>query len=415
MAFAFAKFSSILVTVSLFLICTLVDLTECLGVDDESASNLQTTSKNCSKPKPVVEGAMLKWQDDHPDGVFKPGEKAEFVCKKGYRQIGWLKSLTCQTNGSWSSRSSPEDKSSRDAEGYCVTNHCNHTGIFNCTAGGMSVDICKRCNCITDCRDGSDEEDCGPVLINVTEMATGDLRYPVHKSRSPRNCSWTLWTDEPGFYIKLLFTKFAFPEGCDKNFLFFENTTFDTTPVCCKKNEGISCGFGAKSGLPSLSHTAKNFMVIFLSTQRTNATEFRAKWYNVNGLFPSGVLPKGDDPYPFSFKIPRKKAKKVEEEKDTAHVAAVVIFCVFGFVVLVILACKVGRRFIGPRCSLGYCCAWVKTRRNRRSSRVSSPEQLPIRSEINDDPTQPRIRRTDQANDDPTTFRTRYGSAENVA
>lgn len=95
------------------------------------------------------------------------------------------------------------------------------------------------------------------------EMVIGDLRYLVYKSCLFCNCSWILWIDEFGFYIKFLFMKFVFFEGCDKNFFFFENIMFDIIFVCCKKNEGIFCGFGVKLGFLLFLYIVKNFMVIF--------------------------------------------------------------------------------------------------------------------------------------------------------
>ena len=84
-------------------------MTESLQRDEHSASNLQSTSKNCTRPKPPTAGAMLKWQAGRDNNIFVPEEKAEFVCQDGFRQIGWLETLICQSNGNWSSRFSFED------------------------------------------------------------------------------------------------------------------------------------------------------------------------------------------------------------------------------------------------------------------------------------------------------------------
>lgn len=303
-----------------------------------------------------------------------------------------------------------------------MTNHCNGTGSFNCTTNSESVDICKRCDCIADCGDGSDEVGCGSILINVTGRATGEMGYPQNPNTSPytgpMKCSRTLWTDESDFYIKLLFIKFSLPEDCEDNYVFLENATFSdgASPSCCKKSGNVSCGFGAKSGAPPLSHSAKNFMIITLVSKRSNSAAFTAKWFNVNGLFPYGGLPKDDEPYPDSIKEEKTQSKKIENEAtDSTYVAAVVIFSIVAFVVLAILTCKVGQHFIGPQCSVGYCCAWIAAKRNQQSSpRATSPEATPIRREINE-PTQRRPTITVQANDDPSTVRTRYGSAGNVA
>ena len=258
----------------------------------------------------------------------------------------------------------------------------------------------------------------------MTGRATGEIKYPKNTNTGyigPVNCSRTLWTDDPGFYIKLLFTKFSFPGDCDDNYLFLNNATFSgdkTSPDCCKKSEKVACGFGAKSGAPPLSHTAKNFMVITVVSTESNSSQFTAKWFNVNGLFPYGVVPKGDVPYPEHIKIDKKTSKKIDNATtDSTYVAAVVILSIFAFIVLAILACKVGQHFIGPQCSVGYCCAWIAAKRRQRSiPRAPSPETTPIRRDIqNDEDAQGRSQRTVLANDGRTTLRTRYGSAEEVA
>ena len=100
---------TILHNACLIIICLTVDITESVPADERSPSSFQSTSKNCTTPKPVVDGAILKWQAGRDNSVFLPGEKAEFVCKEGYRQIGWLKTLTCQKDGSWSSQTSIDD------------------------------------------------------------------------------------------------------------------------------------------------------------------------------------------------------------------------------------------------------------------------------------------------------------------
>ena len=62
---------------------------------------------NCTAPKPVVPDSKPKWRvNAYNQSVFLPGEKAEFVCNEGFRQVGWLPTLTCQDNGTWSPRMS---------------------------------------------------------------------------------------------------------------------------------------------------------------------------------------------------------------------------------------------------------------------------------------------------------------------
>ena len=257
----------------------------------------------------------------------------------------------------------------------------------------------------------------------MTGRATGEMKYPENINTSytgPVRCSRTLWTDDPGFYIKLLFKEFSFPGDCDDNYLFLNNATFssdETSPDCCKKSENVACGFGAKSGAPPLSHTDKNFIIITVVSKESNSSHFTAEWFNVNGLFPYGVVPKGDSPYSENIIVNKQESKKLENAgTDSTYVAAVVILSIFAFILLAILTYKLGQHFIGPQCSVGYCCAWIAAKRRQRTiPPASSQETTPIRRDINDDNARGRCQRTVLANDGRTTLRTRYGSAEEIA
>ena len=114
---------SILFTACLLIICLSVVSKGNLQPDERSSSSFESTpAKNCSSPKPPIADAMLKWRAGRDNNVFQPGEKAEFVCNEGFRQIGWLETLTCQNNGNWSSNSYVEDdfKSSESASGELI-------------------------------------------------------------------------------------------------------------------------------------------------------------------------------------------------------------------------------------------------------------------------------------------------------
>ena len=92
-------------------ICLSADIAESLPSNEASFDTSPiglTAKKNCSAPKPVVPHSVLKWRTGvHINqSAFLPGEKAEFVCKEGFRQIGFLQTLTCQNNGTWESSSS---------------------------------------------------------------------------------------------------------------------------------------------------------------------------------------------------------------------------------------------------------------------------------------------------------------------
>ena len=82
--------------------CRLICGIERLPSNEASVKSTHVTSTiNCGPPKPFQNNTELKWRPGaRNQSVFLPGEKAVFVCKKGFRQIGWLQTLTCQTNGS---------------------------------------------------------------------------------------------------------------------------------------------------------------------------------------------------------------------------------------------------------------------------------------------------------------------------
>lgn len=287
--------------------------------------------------------------------------------------------------------------------------------------------ICKKCDCIADCRDGSDEMECVSILINVTGRATGEIKSPTNNINyaGPLTCRRTLWTDDPGFYIKLLFTGFSMSGDCGDNYVYLANATFSDTdsPPCCKKTTAhVSCAFGGKNGAPPLSHTDKNFMIVNLVSKESNSSSFSAKWYNVNGFYPYGLIPKDDSDYPSEIKIDRSKSKTNEDDSiDPTYIAATVIFSIVAFVVLAIVGCKIGRHFFEPRCSVQHCCEWIAARRSQRSPRLSprepSPEARPIRGNIpNEEPTQGRgqTRTVPVDAGGPSTLRTRYGSADDA-
>lgn len=238
---------------------------------------------------------------------------------------------------------------------------------------------------------------------------------PYHKRVA--QCSQTLWTDDSGFYIKLVFTKFSFHGDCEESYLYLENATFSgsESPDCCKRNEKVACGFGAKSGAPPLSHSAKNFLTITdIDGLNSDSSEFTSEWFNVNGLFPHGVVPKDDPSYSDYIKIKKQRSKKIETKaSDSTYVASVVILSILAFIIASIVACKVGQRFIGPTCSLGYCRAWIAAKRRQRSaSRATSPETIPIRRNPYDEHPRGKAQETVQANINP---RVRYGSTEEIA
>ena len=44
---------------------------------------------------------------------------------------------------------------------------CNKENEFSCESGGNCVKIYKKCDGYPDCKDGSDETDCGKVVLII--------------------------------------------------------------------------------------------------------------------------------------------------------------------------------------------------------------------------------------------------------
>ena len=67
------------------------------------SKRLATANNNtCSTHQlKLIYGAILKTPQEGKKSSFASGEKAEFVCKDGYIQVGQLKSFVCQEDGNW--------------------------------------------------------------------------------------------------------------------------------------------------------------------------------------------------------------------------------------------------------------------------------------------------------------------------
>lgn len=313
--------------------------------------------------------------------------------------------------------------------GYCLPNNCSRNQSFECSSGGLPLPICKKCDCIVDCSDGSDEANCGPILVNLTGRAVGEITLPktnVKNYTGSLTCRRTLWTDDPDFYIKLLFTDFVMYGNCKDNYVYLENATLsgtDPSHGCCKKSTNVSCAFGNGTGAPPLAHTDKNFMIVNYVSMDSKSSTFSAKWFNVNGNFPYSLIPEEDSDWVDKLKILGPKPKNIEDDiTDATYIAAVVIFSIIAFAVLAILSCKVGRHFLGPRCSVAYCCSWIAARRRLQSPRLSprregSRETRPTKGSVQNERTRiGPLRNVPVDARGSSSLRTRYGSAgEGVA
>ena len=91
---------------------TLTVVAQSFGVHGPNAllrrKRLVTLNNTCSKQqlKSLVDGAILKSPQEGNSSSFHRGDKVEFVCKDGYKQVGQLKSFICQGDGKWNESTS---------------------------------------------------------------------------------------------------------------------------------------------------------------------------------------------------------------------------------------------------------------------------------------------------------------------
>ena len=227
---------------------------------------------------------------------------------------------------------------------------------------GDTIDACKQCDCLPDCADSSDEASCAPTLVDVTGKATGILVAGSANSKpstSSMNChSWKLQTNDQGFYVKLLFKTFWMAPNCERNYVSLENANFTDptrTAKCCKRTDQDVCKVGGSIS-PPLSRTVTNWMTVKFFSE-TNESFFTAVWYNVDKSFPNGLIPREDSTYSPTIKLPT--TKKSPLPKPSAPVLALVLFALILFAIGLFLACKLGKRILGPKCSFRYCLACV--------------------------------------------------------
>lgn len=203
--------------------------------------------------------------------------------------------------------------------------------------------------------------------IDVTGQATGTLASATieqHPSDAPVYYTWRLVTRDPGFYIKLLFVKFSLSPDCGQNFIALENVNFTDlgrTKKCCNDHadKGV-CKFAGKTS-PPLSRSVSHSMTVKFYSNNTDKSHFKAIWYNVNGLFPNGLIPKQDPKYGSQIKVVQ-KLKTKRAPADSPSILALTIFALIVFAIGAFVACKLGQRYLGPSCSFGHFWVWASSR-----------------------------------------------------
>lgn len=212
----------------------------------------------------------------------------------------------------------------------------------------------------------TDEVSCGPIVSDVTGRATGILTSTTinrHLPNATVYCTWKLVTKDPGFYIKLLFVNFSLSPNCTDNFISLEDvsfTDFSRTKKCCSNSQSEDvCRFGGEISPPLCRSVSQSITVKFYSNDLTKSF-FKAIWYNVNGLYPNGLIPKRDPTYAPQIVFPT--PSKTTNAPDAPSVLALTVFALILFAVGVVIACKFGRRYLGPSCSFWHFWALVSCR-----------------------------------------------------
>lgn len=79
------------------------------------SKRLATANNNTCSTQQLksIDGAILKSPKEGNNSSIPRGEKVQFVCKDGYRQVGKLKSFVCQGDGNWT-ESSPKQTGKED-------------------------------------------------------------------------------------------------------------------------------------------------------------------------------------------------------------------------------------------------------------------------------------------------------------
>lgn len=222
----------------------------------------------------------------------------------------------------------------------------------------------------------------------MTGRATGLLTSSA--IQTPPNvkvdCTWKLVTKDPGFYIKLLFVDFSLSPGCTNNFISLENVNFtqqendrlkailaDFNSIfddpkrkldCCSGFSDGVCRFGEQKS-PPLSRSVSQSMTVKFHSKSPSKSRFKAIWYNVNGLFPNELIPRQDATY--APKIAFSPTQTTKLPADTPSVLALTIFALIVFAIGAFIACRLGKRYLGPSCSFGHFRAWVSSRWTSRA------------------------------------------------
>ena len=137
--------------------------------------------------------------DNYPSQEYQEHDKVYFQCKAGFTPLSNLiMYVTCNSDGSWF----PEIQK----VGTCIPNNqlnkCGK-GLFSCKRSGKCIHASRRCDCIDDCLDRSDEVDCEVRRRVITARTSGRrsagvITSPGYPLRYPGNftCVYDFYTDE---------------------------------------------------------------------------------------------------------------------------------------------------------------------------------------------------------------------------
>ena len=145
---------------------------------------------------------------------YQEHDKVYFQCKDGFSQAQHtIMYITCGSNGKWF----PEPENS----GKCIPNENFHkctTGLFQCASSKKCISVFKRCDCVRDCDDGSDEDNCDVrrkyiMATSYGRDSAGIISSPGYPRLYPKHfsCTYYVYTLK-GHRIQLDFEEFQLPD-----------------------------------------------------------------------------------------------------------------------------------------------------------------------------------------------------------
>lgn len=244
-------------------------------------------------PKHAVLSAQ-SYLDEFNFNGFQAYQRVDFICRVGYRQTKGAMWSICGVSGRWY----PDTRKAGECARELRTGEIECKGQFRCRKDLQCIDRKLRCDCKSDCRDGTDEIGCkNPkqfVFVNPAgRKKSGVLtspNYPLGYVKSQFECHFIFYTD-PSYRIKLSFEDFSLREKKGEVCVdFIKISGAHDTYKNLKKAEGdsglhfhrtkqsiVSCGdrsFGVV-----VSNNSQLDMVVRLSGKAVSTVDSKLKGY----------------------------------------------------------------------------------------------------------------------------------------